>query len=141
MKGVTWSSGCFMEGLGELTVSPSSPLGHGSPMPRGWQFSFPSFIFGTVQSAVVPFILSLGSHLSRSMAWLPDKPWPHISVLGSLPYLLRKLPLRYGQNGYSPPHCFVGIWNMVHWTVFHLGAINILPSIEHLCHARCWSWC
>lgn len=42
--------------------------------------------------SVVPSLLSLGSHLSRTVSWLPDKAWPHISVLGSLPYPLRKLP-------------------------------------------------
>ena len=58
-------------------------------------------------SVVVLSLLTLVSHLSRGRPWLPGKPWPHISVLGSLPYPLRKLPSNYRQIGYSPPLCFV----------------------------------
>lgn len=70
---------------GELAVSPSSAVERGSPMPRGRQVSFPSSSFGTLQSAVVPSLLSLGSHLSRGTPWLPDKARPHMSVQGTLP--------------------------------------------------------
>lgn len=83
-------------------MSPSSALERGSPVPRGWQVSCPSASSGTLQSAVVPALLPLRSHLSGDMPCLPDKLWLHVHVLRSLPFPLRMLPLNYNQNGYHP---------------------------------------
>lgn len=45
-RGLRGLEGVLFEDPGEVTVSTSSALEHSSPMPRGWQVSFPHFSFG-----------------------------------------------------------------------------------------------